>query len=265
MRFAAYLSAISVSLLLSTGASAQAVSVAGYTGYVGNRTDGSGTLIDTAGGLSASGNAWAVTGGSINNKGVRLDFSATPASGNLWTYSYTFSQASGALKSLGNFDLSVGSLFQPSDLASWTATATDSTGATLAISPTGPTAGSTGAATLSENTGSLSGPVVKSVSGLQWVLPASAYGFTVELSSTLAPIWGDFIVSASETTKTDYLAAWNSQFGLSTANAVGDGNNGGYVLIPGVVSAVPLPPALLLLLSGIGFMSLIGARRSRGS
>ena len=264
MRFAIAVSAVAVSFLLSANVSATT-----FSGYVGNRTDSSGTTVDTAGGISASGNAWAVTGGSATDKGVRLDFSATQVSGGQWQYSYSFTQASTALKSLANFDLAVGSLFQASDLVSWNATITDLSGNPISGTPTGPTAGTTAPASLSENTGSLSSPVTRSVTGFRWTvsgLPSSAYGFTIDITSSLAPIWGDFIISAAENTKSDYLAAWNSQLGVITAAAVGNGNNGGYILIPGAsVSTVPLPPAVLLLLSGLGFMVLGGARRSRRS
>ena len=88
-----FFAVIGALLALPFGASAWA---ALYSGYVGNRTDGTGAIIDTAGGMSATGNAWAATGTNILNKGVRLDWSVDSSGGN-WVYTYSFTMASGAL------------------------------------------------------------------------------------------------------------------------------------------------------------------------
>ncbi len=201
-----------------------------YSGYVGNRTDGTGTVIDTAGGMSATGNSWAVTGNSTANKGVRLDWSVDPSGGN-WVYTYTFTMASGAQKDIKNFDLQVAGAFGASDLVS--------TAVTPATGVTGPTPGSTLPASISENSATIATPTVLTIAkGYQWSFAGTQdYTFTMTVTTTSAPVWGDFIVSSGATTSTDYLTAYNSDFGaVKGAFPTTGGVYNGHVAVPGTAT-----------------------------
>jgi hypothetical protein len=210
-----------------------------YSGYVGNRTNGSGVTIDSAGGMSATGNSWAATGASKNNKGVRLDWSVD-TSGEEWVYTYTFIMASGALKDIQNFDLQVADDFAASDLVTALVTAP-------ATGVTGPTAGFTLPAGISENSGALAAPTVKSIAkGYQWVSGGTAdYTFTMTINTTRPPVWGDFMVYSSEQTTSDYLTAYNSDFAAAKgAFPTAGGTYDGHVAVPGPLPAQTLQSAL---------------------
>jgi hypothetical protein len=202
-----------------------------YSGYVGNRTDGTGVTIDTAGGMSATGNSWAATGNSKKNKGVRLDWSVDPMGDN-WLYTYTFTMASEASKDIQNFDLQVADDFAASDLVSNLVTAP-------ATAVTGPTAGLTLPGGISENSGALAAPTVLTITkGYQWSCAGTDdHTYTMTITTTRPPVWGDFIVYSSEQTATDYLTAYNSDFGAAkgTFPSLG-GTYDGFVAAPG-----PLP------------------------
>jgi hypothetical protein len=209
-----------------------------YSGYVGNRYDEFGVLIDTAHGMSATGNSWAATGSSKANKGVRLDWSVDPSGGN-WVYTYSFTMASGAHKDIQNFDLQVADDFTASDLVSALVTAP-------ATGVTGPTAGATLPAGISENSGAVATSTVKTITkGYQWVSAgATDFTFSMTITTTRPPVWGDFIVYSSEQTATDYLTAYNTDFGAAkgTFPATG-GTYDGHVAVPGPLP--PLPPQTL--------------------
>ncbi len=209
-----------------------------YSGYVGNRTNGSGVTIDTAGGMSATGNSWAATGTSKNNKGVRLDWTVDPSEGN-WVYTYTFTMASGAQKDIQNFDLQVADGFTASDLVSALITAP-------ASGVTGPTVGLTLPGSISENTGAVATPTVLTITkGYQWICAgATDYTYTMTITTTRPPVWGDFIVFSSATTSnpSEYLTAYNSDFGVAKGTfPIAGGTYDGHMAVPG-----PVPPAQTL-------------------
>lgn len=227
------LAVIGMVLVLPFGAKGWA---ALYSGYVGNRTNGSGVVIDTAGGMSATGNSWAVTGNSKNNMGVRLDWSVDPSGGN-WVYTYAFSMGSGAQKDIKNFDLQVADDFIASDLvlASVSAPATG---------VTGPTAGSTLPAAISENSGAVATPTLKNITtGYQWVCAgATDYTYTMTITTTRPPVWGDFIVFSSAQTANPptYLTAYNSDFGVAKGTfPTTGGTYDGHVAVPGPLPQLP--------------------------
>jgi len=220
-----------------------------YSGYVGNRTNASSVVIDTAGGMTASGNSWAATGNNKANKGVRLDWTVDSFNGN-WVYTYTFGMASGALKDILNFDLQMASDFVASDLVS-ASVSTPATGVS------GPTAGVALPAAISENYGAISPTPSQLIiaKGYQWSFAGTADNtFTLTITSTRAPVWGDFIVSSSEQTATEYLTAYNSAFGTTkgafpTTGGVYDGQG---VAVPGGPPPAPSNYMLTVTFAGDG-------------
>ncbi|MBK6657808.1 MAG: hypothetical protein IPM80_02335 [Proteobacteria bacterium] len=212
-----------------------------YSGEVANLRNAAGVLAGDND-ADASGNAWAATGSSATNKGVRLSYTVDQVSANDWAYSYTFIAGSTAQKQVARFDLEVGSLFNAASLISASCSV---------VECFSPAAGLTTSAIHSAQVGLVSAPQTLSLSGLEWIFPANTFAFTVTLHSTLGPIWGDFIVKSSETTANPptFLAAWNHGFGADVATAIVTGNDAaGYVLVPGAPAPVPLPASLPLLL-----------------
>ena len=210
-----------------------------FSGEVANLRDATGALVGDSD-ADATGNAWAVTGGSPANKGVRLSYSVDKISATDWAYTYTFISASGAQKQVAHFDLEVGSAFTAASLLSVT---------TNVVGAAGPIAGVTAPSNLSEPAGLVSAPQTKGLFGLQWIFPTGTFGFTVTLHSDRAPIWGDFIVKSSETTANppNFLTTWNHGLGADVTTPIITGNDAaGYVLVPG--APVPLPASLPMLL-----------------
>ena len=96
-----------------------------------------------------------------------------------------------------------------------------------------------------------------SIFGIKWDLNDTAEDimyFHLTLVSTKAPMWGDFYAKDGNG---GTVNARNLNFGTDTTDPIGDGNNGGWVLVPDTV--VPIPSAILLL--GSGLIGLVGFRR----
>ncbi len=242
--------------LLAAGALGMAsqAQAALYSGEVANLRNAAGALAGDND-ADASGNAWAATGGSAANKGVRLSYTVDQVSANDWAYSYTFTAGSTAQKQVARFSLEVGSNFTAGSLLSATCS--------IAADCASPAAGLSAPGQLSEDVGLVSAPQTLSLFGLRWVFPLNNFSFTVTLHSNLGPVWGDFIVKSSETTQNPptFLAAWNHGFGTDVATPIVTGNDAaGYVLVPGAPAPVPLPASLPMLL---GACAALGWARRR--
>jgi hypothetical protein len=233
---------------------ASGVGATSYSGSEGNLRDSTGTLIEPIS-IGTQGNSWAGTGGNKNAKGVHMDWTVDDTShvGN-WTYTYTFQVASGALKSIYDFDLS--SKGTPNDVISSTLMGYN----TYNLLGSGITATYIGPGTYQP----AGGP--GTISGLQWTFgtagsaPAS-YSFVLTLVSGIAPQWGNFII-VGEGTQGAQTMAWDPGLKSNTAPvAIGPGNYAGYeyVMTPGT-APVPIPPSLFLLAGGLGSLGVIRKR-----
>jgi hypothetical protein len=97
--------------------------------------------------------------------------------------------------------------------------------------------------------------------GIKWgnEVEGNPYSFTIVTDRS--PMWGDFYAKGGTYDDGAFqLYAYNTMFGTDAANlyAIGNGNNGGWVLVPDT-SSVPIPSAVLLL--GAGLMGMAGLRK----
>jgi len=209
-----------------------------YTGNVsnihGDQEDG--TLIGTT-------NSWGGEYDPSKPRGIRLSWIIGKA-GDLWTYTYNFyGNTKATEKYVTNFDLSTPSGFTSADiLPGWTMYRPDAGDITANVSFM------TEAATLTEQSiysqnGVDNVTASESLFGIQWhfnvnysVKEIPMDMFVLNFTTTRAPTWGDFITYSGATGGgliPGNPMAWNAQIGIGVSAPPADGNNGGWVLVPG--------------------------------
>ena len=94
--------------------------------------------------------------------------------------------------------------------------------------------------------------------GIKWDnLVTKSYDFWIV--SNRVPMWGDFYAKDGKVDGND-VYAYNTGFGTETTAAIGDGNAGGWVLVPDT-HEVPIPPTIFLF--GCSLIGLAVVRRKK--
>lgn len=231
---------ISTIMLLACGSSSWASLYSGVVGFSG-ATDVGGAIITGSKWSSVAGLSWSVD-----------------QVGNNWDYKYTFLQP-GSSKDIKTFDLQVGSAFTMADVKQATVSVTSGSGVNV-VAP------ASVSNTITEDLlydSKPAGVTLTLTNGLQWLFNGSAeYAFTLDLLTTRAPMWGDFMIHGESTNQWD-SSIRNSDFNhidalpALVANATYTGFG---VLVP--AAPVPVPPSVFLLGGGLSGMFFIRRRKS---
>ena len=161
----------------------------------------------------------------------------------LWTYSYTFSVASGA-REISHVIIEVSSDFSRANIFSATPS-----------SPEGPFS--------YVRDGSNPGMPDGGMFGLKWNTTNDPQTYSFTVVTNRMPMWGDFYAKDGvENTQDVY--AYNLNFGVDTTAPIDNGNAGGWVLVPDTQTGViPEPGTFLLLGTGLLGIAAIRYRRSK--
>jgi hypothetical protein len=97
-------------------------------------------------------------------------------------------------------------------------------------------------------------PTSAGLFGIRWQMPnGSAGSFKPEVANTMviltfstrrAPAWGDVLLESSTPSGGGPTTAWNTHLADSTDALIADGNNGGWVLVPGMPGPDTEPPTV---------------------
>ncbi|MDO9516040.1 MAG: hypothetical protein Q7J01_08095, partial [Syntrophales bacterium] len=172
-------------------------------------------------------NSWATYTGSLEGDATlygtgswstgTLEWNVSVDSNDLWTYDYTFTVPA---KDISHMIFEVSSTFDDSNVYEGT------TGATGGYVP----------GTYDSTSNGKSNPgIPDSIFGLKWDLDVDTTSASVTIVSDRRPMWGDFYakggVEKIDGVKTK-LFAYNTQFGSDTLAPIGNGNAGGWALVP---------------------------------
>ena len=163
----------------------------------------------------------------------------------LWWYSYTFSVGSKAISHV---------ILEVSDISPDVISLFNGT--------TEPYAGPTGFV----RDGSNPGMPDAGIYGIKWDTSGNPLIFAFTIVTDRMPMWGDFYAKNGQSNLPGggFVYGYNSGFGTDTTDPIGDGNAGGWVLVPDTQTGViPEPGTFLLLGTGLLGIAAIRYRRSK--
>ena len=196
------------------------------TSYVGSIVGGS-TLIAIS--------PWNTTSTSLS---WTVDDDSNPG---YWTYSYTFAVPS---KAISHVIIEVSDNFTSNNIHK------------IFDSPEGPKTN-----TQQQGNPNMPGDMY----GIKWNTTGDPLSYSFWIVTDRAPMWGDFYAKDGSIPHTeDFVYAYNSSFGQASTSPIGNGNAGGWALVPDTgTGVIPEPGTFLLLGTGLLGIAALRYRRAK--